>query len=417
MSFEGGECPSKTGYCASFQHVHISSSNVPLLIDRTVPTVDNHSILYVIGSLEIGGSERHLSLIAPRLKQMGWQPVIYCLTHRGVLADKLRREDVEVIGPPFEAIGRSTPIRALSLMMSVCRLFGIMLRRRPRIAHFFLPTSYLIGGPLAVMTRVPVRVMSRRSLNLYQKNRPLLQKMEIRLHRAMHALLGNSKAVMRDLESEGCSLDRLHLIYNGVEDAPTTGGTTLTPEGAPKTEGLVLAIVANLIPYKAHEVLLRALATVASHMPASWTLLCIGRDTKYGVYLAQLAEELGLSDRVQFLGERHDVKALLLTTDIGILCSNEEGFANAILEGMAAGLPMIVTDVGGNAEAVVHGETGLVVPPGDPARLGAAILTLASDPASRHRMGSAARERQVALFSLDRCVSDYDRFYQALIER
>ncbi len=380
-----------------------------------MPTVDNHSILYVIGSLDLGGSERHLSLIAPRLKQMGWRPVIYCLTHRGVQADKFGREGVEVIGPPFEAIGRSTPIRALSLIMSVCRLFGIMLRRRPRIVHFFLPISYLIGGPLAIVTRVPVRVMSRRSLNHYQKNHPLLQKMEIRLHHAMHALLGNSKAVMRDLESEGCPPDRLHLIYNGVEGAPATGAATLTPEGAPKTEGLVLAIVANLIPYKAHDVLLRALAAVAPRMPASWTLLCIGRDTGYGIYLARLAEELGLSDRVQFLGERRDVTALLPTADISILCSNEEGFANAILEGMAAGLPMVVTDVGGNAEAVIHGETGLVVPPGDPARLGGAILTLASDPASRHRMGSAARERQVALFSLDRCVSDYDRLYQTLI--
>jgi hypothetical protein len=97
-----------------------------------VPSANNHRILYVIGSLDLGGSERHLSLIAPRLKRSGWHPVIYCLTHRGVQADKVAREGVEVIGPPLEASGRPAAIRALYLMLSVLRLFGVMLTRRPR---------------------------------------------------------------------------------------------------------------------------------------------------------------------------------------------------------------------------------------------------------------------------------------------
>src|SRR5205823_891079 len=125
-------------------------------------------------------------------------------------------------------------------------------------------------------------------------------------------------------------------------------------------------IVANLIPYKAHTDLFHALAQISPKLPADWTLLCVGRDTGYGAKLEKFSQELKLSDHIQFLGERRDVRELLAHAHIGILCSHEEGFANAILEGMTTGLPMIVTDVGGNAEAVVHEKTGLVVPPHDP---------------------------------------------------
>ena len=101
-------------------------------------------------------------------------------------------------------------------------------------------------------------------------------------------------------------------------------------------------------------------------------------------------------------------------SDVGILPSHEEGFSNAILEGMAAGLPMVVTRVGGNPEAVVHGVTGLVVPPRDPSAMAAAVLDLVRDPARRQRMGEAGRHRVEEAFSLDACVDRYARLYRML---
>ena len=116
-----------------------------------------------------------------------------------------------------------------------------------------------------------------------------------------------------------------------------------------------------------------------------------------------------------WLGQRDDAPALLAAAGVGILCSHQEGFSNSILEGMAAGLPMLVTDVGGNAEAVVDGETGLVVPAHDPARLGAALASLAGDPAPRRAMGAAGRRRAAEHFSLDECVAAYERLYEGLL--
>ncbi len=144
-------------------------------------------------------------------------------------------------------------------------------------------------------------------------------------------------------------------------------------------------------------------------------MLCVGRDDGLGPTLAELARGLRLDGNIRLLGSRADIPALLASADIGILCSHEEGFSNAILEGMAAGLPMVVTDVGGNAEAVVDQETGFVVPAHDPAALGAAILALASNAELRKKLGKAARRRVETHFSLEQCVERYDALYRDLI--
>src|SRR5689334_2342844 len=154
-------------------------------------------ILFVIGSLDLGGTERHLALITPRLKQLGWDPVIYCITHRGTQCAEVERSGVRVIGPPIEfGSGRGVFGKFFCLFLSSLRLFGLLLSIRPKIAHFFLPLSYLIGAPLAIIARIPVLMASRRSLNVYQRQHPLLARFEVRLHRHMDAIFGNSHAVV-----------------------------------------------------------------------------------------------------------------------------------------------------------------------------------------------------------------------------
>ena len=375
------------------------------------------TILYVIGSLDLGGAERHLALIAPRLRRLGWQPTIYCLTRLGAQSSEIERCGVAVIGPPWDSSGRGQRIlRSLKLLASCMKLLGVIVRRRPRIAHFFLPQAYLTGAPLAWLARVPILVMSRRSLNLYQAHHRVLARLERVLHRRMDWILCNARAVLNQLvEMEGCDPRRISVIYNGI-DIDRIDQARPTDEVAGHDASLVLIIVANLIPYKGHADLIDALASARARMPAGWVLLCVGRDAGIRTELEARARRLQLADHVRFLGERTDVEPLLKRADIGILCSHEEGFSNAILEGMAAGLPMVVTDVGGNAEAVVHGETGLVVPPRDPKALGEAIVALASDKDGRRKMGLAGRKRAEMEFSIDRCVERYDGLYRSLMQ-
>lgn len=376
-------------------------------------------VLYIIGSLELGGAERHLVLVAPQLKKHGWEPIIFCLTARGSQANGVERAGVKVIGPRWEiGKGQTAAGKLFRLLASSARLFALLRSQRPRIVHFFLPAAYITGAPVAIAARVPIRVMSRRSLNRYQSNHPISRYVERLLHRHMQMLLGNSKAVVGELRDEATGTTPIELVYNGVDTSNVPSRPLDNSRNVRRDpDKLTLVIVANLIHYKGHADLFRALASVAGKLPASWELLCVGRDDGLGATLSKLIHDLDLDPHIRLLGSRTDIPSLLASSDIGILCSHEEGFSNAILEGMAAGLPMVVTAVGGNAEAVIDRETGLVVPAQDPAALGTAILTLASNPELRTQMGRAARARVKDHFSLDQCVQRYDDIYKDLMRK
>ena len=381
----------------------------------------NKRILYVIGTLDLGGAELHLKLIAPRLKRLGWEPTIYCLGRRGAQADEVQAAGVDVIGPPLPMapIWRFILLRPIRLAASALGLIAQLIGQRPQIAHFFLPASYAVGGPLALLARTPNRVMSRRSLNLYQQKLPLVARLERWLHKRMNAILGNSGAVVRELiELEGCPPNRVGLIHNGIDTKAFSGQpgkADIRDQLGIDPESFVAIIVANLIPYKGHADLLNALSRVRDRLPQPWSLLCVGRDDGILLHLEDLARANGIAAQVHFMGERRDIPRLLAASDAGVLCSHQEGFSNAILEGMAAGLPMVVTDVGGNGEAVLDGETGFVVRPRDPEALGEAILKLAADPALRAKQGKKAHQRVEAHFSIQTCVAKYDRLYSALL--
>jgi glycosyltransferase involved in cell wall biosynthesis len=370
-------------------------------------------ILFITSSLDVGGTERHLASISGVLRARGWDVAVYCTSGDGQFAEVLRRSGVHVI-VPWRKLGRGL----LRLPVAAVHLFGVLLKRRFAIVHCFLPGAYLVGAPLALLVRTRLVVMSRRSLNNYQENHPLGGVIERRLHALMSAVLANSHSVAKQLEGEGVDARRIGLIYNGVgQMGPVlTGWAEARARLGIPEHALVLVIVANLIAYKGHLDLIDALGRIAGKMPAEWRLLAVGRDDGFGAAIRSRAHQLGLEAHVSLLGVRADIPELLIASDIAILASHQEGFSNAIIEGMQAGLPMIVTDVGGNAEAVVDGQTGLVVAPRDPDALADAILRLASDGELRQRYGAAGRRRVEAHFSLDACVAAYEALYHGLLD-
>ena len=373
-------------------------------------------IFYVIGSLLVGGAEKHISMVAPALVRRGHRVVVYNLSGESVLGEAMADAGVKVISPPFRLrANRLRIVRGMALAVSSLKLFLLFLFKRPPIVHFFLPQAYIVGAIAARCAGLSGLIMSRRSLNAYQAHHPMLARLERRLHQHMSLVIANSKRVLAQLrDDENVPADKLGLIHNGIElglyDRPLDAGRKRTELGIDR-EAKVLVVVANLIPYKGHADLLAALAGVNARLPGDWILLAVGRDDGIGDTLIQKADKLGLADKVSFMGARDDVADILRVSDIGLLCSHEEGFSNAILEGMAAGLPMVVTDVGGNAEAVVDGISGIVVPPHAPDHLGRAIKKLVNDPAMRKRMGAAGHERIAKHFSLDRCVDKYQKLY------
>ena len=380
---------------------------------------DNPEVFFVIGSLQVGGAEMHLSMITPELVKRGYAITVFNSSGLGHLGDAMSDAGVKIIGPPIRTkTGKLKFLNPACLCLSSLKLFFIFLFTRPKIVHFFLPQSYVIGAIMARCAGLQRLIMSRRSLNLYQNHHRFLAWLERRLHGSATAIIGNSEAVVAQLhQDEDVPKDKLGLIYNGIIHERFNvpfDPIKYREQMNVGADAFLMTIVANLIPYKGHADLLDALCVIRSELPNDWKLLVIGRDDGIGECLKMKVSESDLDRHIIFLGPRDDIPALLRISNLGILCSHEEGFSNAILEGMAAGLPMVVTDVGGNAEAVMNGETGLVVPAHSPCELGAAILKLARNAQLRKRMGAKARKRVRQEFSLEACVRQYEALYDAI---
>lgn len=374
----------------------------------------------MIGALDRGGAERHLLRILPALRSdFGWQVSIYCLGSPGELAHEFEEAGINIILPPIQADGSRHMMlyRILRMGLASLKLWWLLLTHRPAIVHFFLPMAYLVGAPVAILAGRRRLVMSRRSLNLYQKMILGSVYAEHFFHNKMSAVLGNSHAVIKELAAEGVSQEKLRLLYNGIDlPAASSSWEDMRKSLNLDLNSIVFINVSNLIPYKGHADLIAALAAVSSYLPDGWRFLMVGRDDGIGDELKQQAEKFNLTKNVVWLGMRDDVLNLMVAADIGVLCSWEEGFSNSILEGMAAGLPMVVTDVGGNAEAVIEGKSGVVVSAHDPVALGKALVSLASDMKLCKRLGSNARERVKEKFQIDGCVKKYNQVYVSLLE-
>jgi glycosyltransferase involved in cell wall biosynthesis len=200
---------------------------------------------------------------------------------------------------------------------------------------------------------------------------------------------------------------KLVTVHNGMPDvAPALRAR---PERCPPR----LVMIARFEPQKDHATLLRALAQLKS---TPWELDVIG-DGPLRAQAAALATELGIGQRVRFLGFRRDIAEQLAQHELFLLISHWEGFPRSILEAMRAGLPVVASDVGGVRESVVQGETGFVVAPQDVGALSARLETLLSDPGLRSRLGAAGRLRYEQHFTFERMFEQTLAVYSALIRR
>jgi L-malate glycosyltransferase len=381
---------------------------------------DKTRVLFVIGTLSIGGSERQLVELATHLAPR-FAPTVCCLSAMGPLGTDLTRAGVPVIdlgfGEVSSRLGVARVRAVIRWMFGVVRFTRLLGRLRPDVVHGVLPHAYVVGAVAARLAGVPVVVAGRRSLANFKRGRPLYRLAERVVNRWTDLVIANCHAVRNDtLASERLDPGKVVVVHNGLEvtryDAPVDPELRAALQVGP---GPVVIVVANLIAYKGHTFFLKAWAEVCRAWPDAVALL-VG-DGPERAALEALARDLGVAERVRFLGTRTDVPALLAISDLLVHPSTEEGFCNAILEAMAAGRPVVATDVGGNREAVVDGETGLLVPSRDARPLAGAIASMLERPDLAKRMGIAARQRVAATFDRSMMVRRYEDVYDGLLSR
>ena len=208
--------------------------------------------------------------------------------------------------------------------------------------------------------------------------------------------------------------DRTETIYNGLN---LSDWSVIRQEGRASDE-FVVATVGNIRRVKGHDILVRAAAMIMPDFPS--VKFSIGGEVLEPDCFAELqalVRKLGVADRIQFTGGVTDLRGYLTGADIFVLPSRSEGFSNAIIEAMAASLPVVATDVGGNAEAVEDGISGYIVPPEDPAALAAAIMRLLTDPSRAKRMGASGRRMAAERFTTEAMMLRTTKAYDSLLGR
>jgi glycosyltransferase involved in cell wall biosynthesis len=359
------------------------------------------TVAQVVRSLEVGGGEMLAAALAERLDRKRFCSVVFCLQEAGWLARDLASRGVRVV-----TFGAGEGVKPAL----VRRLWAAMRRERVDVAHCHNTMPLLYGGLAAVGGRGPAVVMTKHGMTFWRGWR---QTSVARFLLRRAAVVAVSDEVYRALvRGRWAPEAQVRTILNGIDPERYRAGEgreEVRRELGWTTGEFVLGIVARLSPEKDHAGLLRAFALLTEAAPQA-RLAIIG-DGPLRAGLEADAAALGLGDRCRFLGERRDVPSLLCGLDVFVLSSSREGTPLTLLEAMAAELPSVVTAVGGMPAVVLPEETGLLVPPGDPAALAAALARLAEAPELRRRMGAAGRRRIVERYSLDRMARDYEQLY------
>jgi glycosyltransferase involved in cell wall biosynthesis len=344
--------------------------------------------IFVIGGAQRGGAEGQFVRLAARLHRSGAPVECVFLFGGGPLLQELDRANV-----PWRVLRdvqqRSRVLRALSLALALTRLALLLRRRDPAVVMAWLTFATWPTLILSEFITSAARVAGIRGEILDSEVR-WASRLLRRAFRKADAVVVNSDALTVEAASWGARADRIRLIPNGVD----------LPEQSSDLVNDSAVVVANYRAYKGHADLLRALALCKS---TAQVRLCGAGDVRH---LETLADELGVRERLHFVEHPADVPAELSNAGFAIHPSHTEGLSNAILEEMAAGLPVIAMSVGGNPMLIEDGVNGFLLDVGDDSALAQTIDQLATDFEMRKRLGTNSLE-MVDSFTWKACAERY----------
>jgi glycosyltransferase involved in cell wall biosynthesis len=370
-------------------------------------------ILKFLTMFAVGGTERQFVYLAKSLDRSRFDIRVGCLSREGEFL-----KDIEAINIPVSEY----TIKSLYSPRMLYRQwdFARDLRHQGiRLVHAygFYPNVFSIPAARAAGCITIASVRDTGVFTSQVKLKTVTQKLACQL---ADCVVANSSAVRDWLISIGIAENHIRVIPNGITLSGRPGRPTAFPIrrelGIDETAPLV-TVISRLNPAKGVDYFLKAIVTVAQQFPDARFLIVGGSyfDPAYKPSLEKLSAELGLQNRVAFTGERNDVPAILQESNISVLPSLSEGFSNSLLEAMAAGLPVIATNVGGNPEIVRDGETGFLVPARDPKALSEAIGRILRSPELGIRFGQAGYERVARNFSLASTVRQTEELYTHLL--
>ena len=370
-------------------------------------------IAFVTRSLEIGGAERQLVDLARALDKDRFEPLVLCLYSGGKLEQDLISAHI-----PFWSANKKN---RWNLTMPVYQLCREIQRFRPHIVHSFLTVPNLLVALLKPFI-APSKILwgirsSFMDLSRYDWLAKVTASMEKMAGSIPHALVANSEAARRLYGLSDRNADRMIVIPNSI-DTNRFQPNLITRQEVRKELGIddnhfLVGMIARLDPMKDHFGFLQG-AKIATSANPNLRFLCVGGGKEiHRQTVEQSAEELRLNGTVQWLGERIDIERIYRALDIHTLTSRGEGFPNAVAEAMASGVPNVATNVG--AVSHIMGNTGRLVPPGNPEKLAAAWLDIcAMSETQRNALAISCREHVCERFSSEVIIARMEHLYTNL---
>ena len=361
-------------------------------------------ILYVITDLEVGGVPLHLLRLARHVRGLGCAAAVVSLKPAGPLARRLQAADIEVCSCELTSAGDWRVFE---------RLAAIIRDVAPDLVHSFLFHANTAARVACLLGGFPAsRLLCE--IQTAEVERTWHLPLDRLTHRLCRLTIGNSPSVIEHLHTRaGIPKDRLYLVLGGIDtevfrSAPSLARASLS---VADDEALLLW-VGRLDPVKGLDTLLEAVDVLRAEVPIRLLLAGEGRDR---ASVEQGVARRGLTDCVTLLGRRDDVPRLLRTADVFVFPSRTEGLPNALLEAMAASLPVVATDVPGCRDLVIDGQTGLLVPPDDAGALAGAVAGLVRDKPLAWALGANACHFVTERFSVGRCHARYVDLYAQVL--
>ena len=364
-------------------------------------------ILFVNYSLDVGGIETLVLEICKRLDKDSFEPSVCAFVKNG----KLQKE--------FEESGITVHLLEKDAGISFAlpqRIYRLLKEQSIDIVHTQNPASWLYCILPARFAGVPLIHTVHTAADYYGRHVRrwiILEHLLSRFTKRIVTVAGSLATFMK--EREKVPGHKISVIYNGIHAEKYDKMIDVQKKKAElslKDTDFVIGNVARFYPNKNHELLVRSFKEVVNRMPHAKLLLAGEGPLKE--HIQSLVQQMQLSGSVSLLGNRRDIPELLQVFDLFVLPSKREGFPIGLLEAMAAGLPVVASDVDGNGELVVNGSTGILIPSGDAKALTGTIISMAENKQRAREMGIKGKQRILEHFTFNKMMENYENLYRSV---
>lgn len=361
-------------------------------------------LLHIIPTLDQAGAEKQLSLLARGLDRELFESHVCALTRTGPLAAELEEAGISIW--PIDKRWKVDPL-------ALRRLIQLIRRLKPDLVHTWLFAGNSYGRTAAVRAGVPCILATERCVDTWKVSHEFA--IDRYLAERTAKIVVNSSGVQDFYVTHGIPAEKFVVIHNGIGPAAPSSlsrEALLSQLGLPQDTRLMGA-VGRLWPQKRIKDLIWVTDLLKVIRP-DLHLLVVG-DGPQRSRLERYSHVIEIEDHVHFLGHRTDVPALMPHFDVLLQASGYEGLPNSVMEAMAAGVPVVATDISGNRDLVIDNETGFLVPLADRGEFAKRIQQILNDSELAEKLGQASKQRIAEHFSIEKMVHAHTALYQELL--